>query len=370
MKRDNLPAYIGCGIACLLALCALILHFLQEDTCRSTADEADRTSVVRRARLVFAGDLMQHTTQINAARTPDGSFDYSESFQYVRDLFREADAAILNFETTLTPHKPYTGFPRFRSPAQIADALKDIGIDIVALANNHICDNGLAGISFTREYLDSCGIVATGVFTDSLQYRALHPLHFVARGIHFALLNYTYGTNGMAIPGNAIVNLTDTATIASDLARIDRRMTDCVIVFFHWGEEYARRPDDRQRMLDAFCRQRGADMVIGSHPHTIQPFEEHIDADSITRAVTVYSLGNLVSNQRWRYSDGGLIAVIDVEKEDGRQLRIRLTPVPVWVLMPDYRILPEWVADTIGMTGQQRAMYRRFVEDTHELLGL
>lgn len=370
MKRSDLVEYIIFSIACLLTLSALLMYFLEQNTGSTAADVADRPPSVRRVRLVFAGDLMQHTTQINAARTSDGSFDYSESFQYVRDLFREADVAILNFETTLTPREPYTGFPRFRSPTRIADALKDIGIDIVALANNHICDNGLAGISFTVEYLDSCGIVATGVFTDSLQYRALHPLHFMVHGIHFALLNYTYGTNGMPIPGNTIVNLIDTATIASDLARIDRSETDCVIVFFHWGEEYARRPDDRQRMLDAFCRQRGADMVIGSHPHTIQPFEEHVDADSVTRALTLYSLGNLVSNQRWRYSDGGLIAVIDVEKEDGKQPDIRLTPVPVWVLMPEYRILPEPVADTIRMAEQQRAMYRRFVEDTHALLGL
>ncbi|MDR1601163.1 MAG: CapA family protein [Tannerella sp.] len=369
MKRGHLPVYIGCGIACLLTLCVLLLYFLRQDTDVKT-DEADSPPPVRHARLVFAGDLMQHTSQINAARTSGGSLDYSESFQYVRDLFREADVAVLNFETTLTPHAPYTGYPRFRSPTQIADALSDIGIDIAALANNHICDNGLAGISFTVGYLDSCGIAVTGVFTDSLQYRARHPLRFVVDDIHFALLNYTYGTNGMGIPANTIVNLTDTATIASDLARIDRGETDCVIVFFHWGEEYARQPDSAQRMLDAFCRQRGADVIIGSHPHTIQPFEEHLDADSVVRAVTVYSLGNFVSNQRWRYSDGGLIAVIDVEKENGHPPAIRMTPVPVWVLMPYYRILPEWVADTIGMTQQQRAMYRQFAEDTHKLLGL
>ncbi|MDR1408396.1 MAG: CapA family protein [Tannerella sp.] len=332
-------------------------------------DDAD-TLVVRRARLVFAGDLMQHTTQIRAARAPDGVYDYSESFKYVKDIFMNADVAILNFETTLAPREPYTGYPRFRSPVQIADALKDMGVDIAALANNHICDNGFAGISFTIGYLDSCGIASTGVFADSAQYLERHPLRFEAGNLRFALLNYTYGTNGMPVPSKAIVNLTDTAVIASDLARIDRRGTDCIIVLFHWGDEYARRPNGEQQMLDAFCRRRGVEMVIGSHSHTIQPFEEHLDADSVTRAVTVYSLGNLVSNQRWRYSDGGLMVTLDVEKPDDGPLRIHMQPLPVWVLLPGYRILPERVADTIRMAEQQRAMYRQFAADTHALLGV
>jgi poly-gamma-glutamate synthesis protein (capsule biosynthesis protein) len=371
MKRKALPAFIAGENTCLLALCA-VLYFIPPfwNTAGETPTAGADTPPVRRARLVFAGDLMQHTTQINAARTPDGTLDYSKSFQYVKDIFSDADIAVLNFETTLAPREPYTGYPRFRSPVQIADALKDIGIDVVALANNHICDNGLAGIAFTVGYLDSCGMECTGVFVDSIQYRARHPLRFEANGIHFALFNYTYGTNGMSIPKKTIVNLIDTATIASDLARIDRDETDCVIVFFHWGTEYSRQPNDEQRMLDAFCRQRGANMVIGSHPHTIQPFEEHIDADSVARAVTIYSLGNLVSNQRWRYSDGGLMAALDVEIENDGRPSIRLTPIPVWVLMPGYRILPEQAGDTIGMTERQRAAYMQFVTDTHKLLQL
>jgi poly-gamma-glutamate synthesis protein (capsule biosynthesis protein) len=369
VKREALSAFVAGGIAFLLIFA--LLYFAPQ-FCATTGGKmpADDTLAVRRARLVFAGDLMQHTTQINAARTADGSFDYSGSFRYVRDLFGEADVAVLNFETTLAPCEPYTGYPRFRSPVHIAGALKDIGIDIVALANNHICDNGLEGISFTLACLDSFGIASTGVFADSAQYRARHPLRFEANGIRFALLNYTYGTNGMPVPGKTIVNLIDTTTIAADLARIDGSETDCIIVFFHWGEEYSRRPDDGQRNLSAFCRRRGAHIVAGSHPHTIQPLEAHIDADSITRAVTIYSMGNLVSNQRWRYSDGGLTVALDVEIESDNPPVIRMTPIPVWVLMPGYRILPEQVADTIGMSEQQRAMYRRFVTDTHTLPGL
>ncbi|MDR1331238.1 MAG: CapA family protein [Tannerella sp.] len=372
MKRRLLPLLVLVAVACVAALAVAVLHFAPSfRTVRNMPpDDGVDTNTVCRARLVFAGDLMQHTTQIRAARTPDGTYDYAESFQYVKDIFHDADVAVLNFETTLTPREPYTGYPCFRSPVQIADALRDVGIDIAALANNHICDNGFAGISFTIDYLDSCGIASTGVFVDSAQHRERHPLRFEANGIRFALLNYTYGTNGMPVPSRAIVNLTDTATVAADLMQIDRRETDCVIVFFHWGDEYARRPNGGQRTLDSLCRRLGADVVIGSHSHTIQPFEEHFDADSAVRAVTVYSLGNLVSNQRWRYSDGGLIVTLDVEKETGgdRLSGIRLEALPVWVLLPGYRILPEQVADTISMSEQQRAMYSQFRTDAHRLL--
>jgi poly-gamma-glutamate synthesis protein (capsule biosynthesis protein) len=356
-------------VATLALLLAIRFNAKQgRETGNATNGAAAGTLGVRCARLVFAGDFMQHVTQIGAARQADGRLDYSESFEHVRGIFASADVAVLNLETTLAPHPPYTGYPRFRSPPQIAGALKDAGIDIAVLANNHICDNGLAGVAATVALLDSCRIASTGAFADSAQYGARHPLRFEANGLRFALLNYTYGTNGMPVPRPALVNFIDTVAIAADLSAIGRDTTDCVIVFFHWGDEYARSPGESQKALDAFCRQRGVDVVIGSHPHVVQPYEEHRDADGITRAVTVYSLGNLVSNQRWRYSDGGLIVVLDIERDGDRPPGIRLTPIPVWVMTPGYRIVPEHVADTMRMSAGQRSQYERFITDTHKLL--
>jgi len=318
---------------------------------------------VRRAEIVFAGDLMQHTTQVRAAKNAQGILDYSQSFRYVRDILSAADVAIVNLETTLAPRPPYTGYPRFRSPRELAGAMKDVGFDIAALANNHICDNGRTGIEFTVSCLDSCGIATTGAFADSSRFADNHPLRFETDGIRFALLNYTYGTNGLPIPNETIVNLIDTARIAADLAGINRNRTDCVIVFFHWGEEGMRKPTSEQRAIDTFCRERGADIVIGSHPHVVQPIEYHTDADSVLRAVTVFSLGNFVSNQRWRYSDGGLIVRIRVEKRNDEPVSLATTAIPIWVLMPGYRILPSAVADTMAMPPKQRRMYEQFARD-------
>ena len=321
----------------------------------------------QRARLVFAGDLMQHMPQVRAARRQDGTFDYSETFRYVKPIFEEADFAMLNFETTLTPTSRYTGYPMFRSPAQLADAIRDIGIDAVVMANNHICDNGRTGIEYMTARFDSLGIVHTGAFIDSTRYRMNHPLRFEVKGIRFALLNYTYDTNGVPIPKGTIVNLIDTTVIQNDLKRIDRSETDCIIVFFHWGDEYVRKPNDTQRKLAELCHRYGTEIVMGSHPHVIQPFETRYDTDSIVRSVTVYSLGNFVSNQRDRYKNGGLIVTLDVEKKN-EQIEICPYYTPVWVSMPNYRILPPSVADTLPLPSGQRESYRQFIRDTRTLL--
>ncbi|MDR1675964.1 MAG: CapA family protein [Tannerella sp.] len=336
----------------------------------SGADSLSCSPCSLRARLVLAGDLMQHLPQVNAARKPDGGYDYTESFRFVAPVFQEADLAILNLETTLTPSSRYTGYPCFRSPAALADALAEMGIDAVVLANNHICDNGRRGIDYTTRRLDSLGIAFTGAFADSLQYSRFHPLRIDVNGIRMAIFNYTYGTNGLPVPAGTVVNLIDTLAIAQDLSQMDRTEIDCIAVFFHWGDEYVRQPSPAQRMLAEYCRRLGVEIVIGSHPHVIQPVDLQVDSDSIIRSVTLYSLGNLVSNQRDRYRNGGLIVTLDLEKITGQPLRIRPFCMPVWVSRPGYRILTPSVADTLALSDRERKEYLRFMQDTREWIGL
>ena len=163
------------------------------------------------------------------------------------------------------------------------------------------------------------------------------------------------------------MNLIDTTVIQNDLKGIDRSETDCIIVFFHWGDEYVRKPNNTQRMLAELCHRYGTEIVMGSHPHVIQPFEAGYDTDSTIRSVTVYSLGNFVSNQRDRYKDGGLIVTLDIEKRNG-QISICPYYTPVWVSMPNYRILPPSVADTLPLPSGQRENYLQFIQDTRTLL--
>lgn len=337
---------------------------------QSDADGIDTPDTVRRvARLVFAGDLMQHMPQVRAAQRANGRFDYSESFRYVKPFFEQADYAILNFETTLTPTTDYHGYPTFRSPGAVADALRDIGIDAVMFANNHICDNGRTGIEYTTQRFDSLGIAHTGAFVDSTRIHAEHPLLFRAGGLRFALFNYTYNTNGMPIPKGMIVNLIDTNAIRRDLSQVNRKNVDCVIVFFHWGVEYVRRPNEEQRRLAALCRRLGAEIVVGSHPHVIQPIEAWRDSAGIVRGVTVYSLGNLVSNQKERYRNGGLIVTLDVNKEHNGAIRISPAYTPVWVFRPNgYCLIPPSAVDSVTLPNDLRTTCTQFFDDTRALL--
>lgn len=316
-------------------------------------------SDVRCVKLLFVGDMMCHTPQITAART-DSGYDFRPSFAAVKPWFDRADIAIANFETTISPDGRYAGYPNFSSPAEFVDALKWVGVDVALLANNHCCDRGRRGIKATIDKLDDCGIAHTGVFRDSSEYCSYNPLWIVRDGLKFAVLNYTYGTNGMNIPDGHVVNLMDTFAIEKDLVKA--ASADCRIVYMHWGDEYARRPNRHQRKLAEFLLKHGADIVVGSHPHVVQHAEIRDDGRPV-----LYSLGNFVSNQRKRFCDGGIIAEIDVVKRDTFPLEYKVSVTPAWVMTPGYRILPPHAGDTMSMNKCQRMEYETFMTDT-ELL--
>ena len=317
----------------------------------------------KRARLVVAGDLMQHTPQLTAARQEDGSYDYSESFKYVAQYFRDADLAVVNLETTLSRSGEYTGYPAFCSPAEVADVMVDMGVDVALLANNHCLDRGSAGVRRTAEILDSCGIERMGVFLDSVDFKRNNIKYLACGGVRFAMLNYTYGTNGIPTPKGVVVNQLDSALVVRDLKQIDHSKTDCVVAFVHWGNEYERKPNRSQRAMAELMKSNGVDIIIGSHPHVVQPYEQ----DNKGRLV-VYSLGNFVSNQRKRFTDGGLMVVIDIEEDISGELKYYIKTIPVWVKLPKYQILPPEVGDTLKMDAPSCEAYKIFMDDTRKLL--
>ncbi len=347
-----------------VALCCGILLFLRPAHRPATADPTPRPTIHSdTVRLIFGGDLMQHTPQISAALNSEGEYDYSASFAHIAPLFRAADVAVVNLETTLSPTPPYTGYPRFSAPASLAQTMAQIGIDIALLANNHICDKGSTGIRNTIEHLRANNITPSGAWADTITSPSERIVRFERRGISFALLNYTYGTNGLPIPEDCEVALLDTTAISRDLTLLADEEPDCIIACLHWGNEYEREPNATQRALTEFLHSRGVDMIIGSHPHVVQPFEAESDK------VTFYSLGNLVSNQRQRYCDGGLVAEVEVIRCDTvAGITMRATAHPVWVVTPSYKIVPREVGDTLTMAPTLRERYEQFMADTDQLL--
>lgn len=319
---------------------------------------------LRRARIVFGGDVMAHTPQLTAAKSSEGVYSFDRSFEYVAPILREADLAVVNLETTLSRQAPYTGYPMFRSPAELAVTLQKAGVDAVGIANNHICDRGAAGIRSTIGILDSLGIEYAGAYVDSLSKSSRSPLYISANGFNLALLNYTYGTNGIPTPRGMVVNRIDTLQMAADIAMVDRSTVDALCVMIHWGEEYQRKPNRTQRAIADFCRRQGVELIIGSHPHVIQT----IESDSTSRWAVAYSLGNMVSNQQWRYSDGGLLVEVRLSRVADAPASMSVNAIPIWVLCPEYRIVPSSVGDTLSMSATARYRYNQFINDCNALL--
>ncbi len=286
--------------------------------------------------LLFAGDIMQHKVQIDAAWDDSlQTYSYDSCFRFVAPIIRDNDVAVANFEFTLGG-QPYTGYPQFSAPDQIVNALLYAGFDIVGTANNHSCDRGRKGIERTIHVLDSLGLKHIGTYMDSTARADLYPMIIHKNGINLALLNYTYGTNGIPVPAPCLVNLIDTLQIKTDLKRAQDSLPDKIIVFIHWGDEYHSYPNQYQQYFTRYCLNHGADIIIGMHPHVIQKIEKLHYPDSNGREVFVaYSLGNFVSNQRDRYRDGGLMVKLRLEKHHNIVSIADCGYYLSWVYVPD-----------------------------------
>jgi hypothetical protein len=266
-------------------------------------------------RLIFVGDVMGHTPQINGAEVSPGVYDYHSSFQYVAPVIQQADLAIANLEVTLPGKPPYKGYPMFRSPDALATALKDAGFDILVTANNHANDSRGAGVVSTIETVRNAGFWQTGTFKNEKERAVFYPLIVYKNDFKLAMLNYTYGTNGIATEAPTIVNLIDTIQIAKDLAEAKARKPHFIIVVLHWGLEYQLKENEDQRAIARFLIRNGADLIIGSHPHVVQPVkEEEVDGKKV---VVAYSLGNFISNQQQANTDGGVMFQVELLHQKG-----------------------------------------------------
>lgn len=266
------------------------------------------------ATLVFAGDAMMHQAQIDAAREPDGSYDYSDCFTHVEPIISQADYAVVNLETPLGA-RGFSGYPCFCAPVSYASALKDAGFDLFLTANNHTLDRHDRGLRFTVSALDSLGIPHIGTYPDAEARSKAIPKIVDVNGFKIGFLNYTYGTNGIEPQGNVVVDYIDRQKIASDIARTREAGAELVVAAMHWGVEYVLAPVASQKKLADFLVEQGVDMVIGGHPHVVEPFEMRVNPVSGRKALVTYSLGNFISNMRTRDTRGGALAVVKLGRD-------------------------------------------------------
>ncbi|HEY8528761.1 MAG TPA: CapA family protein [Paenibacillaceae bacterium] len=314
--------------------------------------------VVREAVLYAVGDIMVHMPQLPAYYDEAaGKYDFSPWFEDVRPVFADGGWVAGNLETVLAgADLKYSGFPRFNSPPELAGNLREAGFHVLSTANNHSLDRGWAGIVRTLERLREAGIVPVGTAED--EEAARRPVIVERSGIRLGFLSYTYGTNGLPVPKDKpfAVNLIDPERIRADIARTREAGADFVAVFLHFGNEYEKWPNDFQRDIARGAVEAGADIILGSHPHVVQPYEIWSvpgagGAENGRRGLIFYSLGNFISNQTGNGTDTGLIVRVRLTRTETADGRVTLSwdlPqfVPTWVHIQKqsgkrhYRILP------------------------------
>lgn len=258
------------------------------------------------AEIVFAGDAMQHKAQIEAAYVANNTYDYSNCFSEIAPYITDCDYAVVNLETPLGG-KPYTGYPCFSAPDSYLSALKESGFDLMLAANNHTLDRRDKGLLRTINQFESQSAEYIGIYRN-YEHRSSHlPLIKQINGIKIGFLNYTYGTNGIAIQGDVIVDYIDQELIKADVQQARRTGAELIAVCIHWGDEYRLLPNKTQQSLAEFLCDIGVDMIIGGHPHVIQPMELRYNIKHNKNILLVYSLGNFISNMKTRDTRGGAV---------------------------------------------------------------
>ncbi len=293
------------------------------------------TDSVSTVKFSAVGDLMCHATQLRYAQVDSNLYDFKPCFEKVKPIFEESDFVIGNLETVVAgEERGYLGYPVFNTPVEYLEALKYAGFDLLITANNHATDQGREGIINTAANIKMSRLNYSGTNLFENDTSSVQILR--SNGISFAVLSYTYGINLKNLERDEMfmVNFIDTDRIRRDINRARNADAEIVILFFHFGKEYADEPNEYQRNIVRKSIEYGADIIIGSHPHSLQPIEFYeTNNANIDTGFVAYSLGNFISNQRWRFSDCGVILNFEFEKNVYTN-KIRLSSVdyiPTWV---------------------------------------
>lgn len=274
------------------------------------------TASTPEAVILFAGDAMQHEAQLQAALNSSKNhtdYDYSECFTDIESAIKQADYAVVNLEVPLGG-APYSGYPMFGAPDSYAKSLKDAGFDMFLTANNHTLDRRDKGLRRTIRVLDNLEVDHIGTYNDKASRDSILPFIKDIKGFNVGFLNYTYGTNGIKIKENTVVDYIDTTLIARDIDAVRAKGAEIVTVALHWGIEYDLLPNKQQKELADFLTDKCVDMIIGGHPHVIQPMEMRLNKNG-KKTFIVYSLGNFISNMKTDDTRGGAIARVKLKRD-------------------------------------------------------
>lgn len=319
-----------------------------ENSVDEKEEEAIENEEIKYIDIVSLGNLIIHQSQINGAKNENG-YDFSPSFQYIKEMVSEADISLGILEGALAGGEP-TGYPIFNSPDEVIDSLRDTGIDVVNYANNHIYDYDDEGLQRTIEITKEKGLDVLGVKSTEEEKSYLVK---EVDGVKIGFASYVFETetingyktinsNPVSINSENLINTfnyNDLESfynrIASEISAMKAEGVEFIIASMHWGEEYNTYTEATQNEIAKKLNELGVDIILGGHPHVIQPYEI-ICNESGHSTFVIYSQGNSLSNQSEQEigvaeSEDGIMIKFTLEKKDGN------------VSLKEYKIIPTWV---------------------------
>lgn len=380
----RLGILVCCAAITFAVVCLAIGGFLNHDSTQTdvpavtTVATTAGTTVpptpvkVSSATILSTGDIMVHEPQLTGAKVPGKeAWDFSAFFKEAASYFKAADFSVANLETTFAgnENRKFSGYPIFNTPDSLADAVKASGLSMVLTSNNHSYDTGSAGLARTQQVLRDKGIAYTGSRMTAKE--AVYTVKEI-NGIRVGMAAYTYETgrtNGIKSINGLTVKADDTdllnsfsydhldefyAEVDTVLADMKKDGADVTVFYMHWGNEYQTTQNDwQERIAQALC-DKGIDVIVGGHPHVVQPIEMLTAQEGDHRTVCLYSAGNAVSNQRQErmtscpsgHTEDGLFFYCTFDKySDGS------------VVLSAVDIIPTWVDKYQGGSGYQYTIY-------------
>jgi len=317
-----IPLFAAVLVVCTLAVSGKIAKTSDEKSPSATQTQTQVTDTTKtpdsKVTIVAVGDNLIHNTLISAGEKENGTRDYNSFYEDISQYIKPADIAVINQETILGGSSfEYSGYPEFNTPWEVGEAAINAGFDIFTCATNHALDRRSAGIEKELEFFSKHPeVVHIGTNASEEDYNKI--TYYEKNGITFALLNWTYGTNGIPIPSDKpyIVNMLSEEKVRKDITEA-RKNADVVIAFPHWGTENSHEVDSQQKKYVQIFSELGVDIVIGTHPHVLQEVQWVENAETGKKMLVYYSIGNFISHQTNLNQMCGGMAEITVERKGG-----------------------------------------------------
>ena len=287
--------------------------------------------------LTSLGDTLCHNTQYwDAYNSKTDEYDFSYVYEDIKNYTLSSDITIGSLETTFAgKEKGYSNYPTFNTPDSLATALKDIGVDVVSLAGNHALDYGYTGLCRTIDVFDNIGLSHLGTYKTAEDQEKI--LIKDVKGVKIAFINYTYGTNGIPLPSGKdfCVNLIDKDFIKKQINQAKEQNVDMIVACMHWGTEYRTTANSEQKDLANFLFENGVDVILGNHPHVLEPMEKKTITlqDGTTKDVfVVYALGNFTADQRDEITrDSAILNLTITKNSDGKISIDKVNYIPIYM---------------------------------------